>query len=114
MDQGRTIVPSVLATYDRSRGCNRDDSYVSVIALIAFAVDGDERKALEAGCDGYITKPIDTRKTCVLSAHDREHVFCRARMLGLSLEHAENAVGDHRRATALWEVSKATTEILAR
>jgi CheY-like chemotaxis protein len=46
-----------------TRQLKDDARYASVpiIAVTSYAMKGDEERAREAGCDGYVTKPIDTR-----------------------------------------------------
>ena len=34
---------------------------IPVVALTAYAMEKDEKEAIEAGCAGFIAKPIDTR-----------------------------------------------------
>ena len=49
-----------------------------VVALTAFAMSGDQEKAFAAGCNGYITKPIDTRTFPTLIRQYLEHSPARA------------------------------------
>jgi len=35
---------------------------IPVIAVTAYAMKGDEEKILSSGCNGYISKPINTRE----------------------------------------------------
>lgn len=34
---------------------------ILILAISAYAMKGDEQRIFAAGCDGYVTKPIDTR-----------------------------------------------------
>ena len=46
-----------------TRQLRSDPSFqdVVIVAVTASAMKADEQKAMEAGCDGYIAKPPDTR-----------------------------------------------------
>ncbi|MBI3007501.1 MAG: response regulator [candidate division NC10 bacterium] len=51
-----------LSGYEATRQlkANPATAAIPVVALTAFAMRGDDRKARDAGCDGYLTKPLDT------------------------------------------------------
>jgi CheY-like chemotaxis protein len=35
---------------------------IPIVAVTSYAMKGDRQRAVGAGCDGYITKPIDTKQ----------------------------------------------------
>ena len=47
---------------------------IMVVALTSFAMLADKNKALKAGCDGYITKPIDMNRFLHIIAQYHEPV----------------------------------------
>jgi len=42
---------------------------ITILGLTAYAMKGDQEKILAAGCDGYISKPIDTRTLPEVISH---------------------------------------------
>lgn len=50
--------------YDCTRRLRQMDgvSRVPIVALTANAMEGDKEKAMSAGCNGYIAKPVDIDK----------------------------------------------------
>ena len=49
--------------YEATRNIKRDPKlrHIPVIAVTSYALSGDEKKALEAGCNAYVAKPFSTR-----------------------------------------------------
>jgi CheY-like chemotaxis protein len=56
------ILMPQLNGYEAARRIREFNKEVVIIAQTAYALSGDREKAIEAGCNDYITKPVDKGK----------------------------------------------------
>jgi CheY-like chemotaxis protein len=57
------VMMPVMNGYDAARRIksNHATARIPIVALTASAMPHERDQAMEAGCDGYVSKPIDTR-----------------------------------------------------
>ncbi len=49
----------IMDGYDATRKIRKNNPSIPIIGLSAHAMQGDDQKALDAGCTDYLTKPVD-------------------------------------------------------
>jgi signal transduction histidine kinase/CheY-like chemotaxis protein/HPt (histidine-containing phosphotransfer) domain-containing protein len=80
MDMQMPVMGGMDATRIIRERENVTGGHVPIIAMTAYAMKGDREKCLDAGMDGYVTKPIQTR--VLFAAIDEVMRGSRASLLG--------------------------------
>jgi two-component system cell cycle response regulator len=94
---------------------------IPVVAITAHAMQGDDKRAIEAGCAGYISKPLDTRNfleripqflqklNCVEKAPEREGHGYKKRILIVDDEPVNIKVLEAKLPSLEYEVIRASS-----
>jgi len=59
----------VLNGYEATRLLKKDYPDLPIIAITAYALSGDRERAIDAGCDDYISKPVQKQKLIEILNH---------------------------------------------
>lgn len=73
VERARALVPDLILMdiqlpgldgYEATRRIKAEPALraIPIIAVTSYALSGDDAKAFEAGCDGYLSKPASPRK----------------------------------------------------
>jgi signal transduction histidine kinase/DNA-binding NarL/FixJ family response regulator len=54
----------VMNGYEATQAIREKKLTIPIVALTANAMKGDDKECLDAGCNAYVSKPIDRRKLC--------------------------------------------------
>jgi two-component system cell cycle response regulator DivK len=76
----------VIDGYEATRRikANPELRHIPIIAVTAYALSGDEAKALAAGCDGYLAKPV--QPACIVGKGPR--IPCVREMGHCTIRHS--------------------------
>ncbi|HLB74650.1 MAG TPA: CHASE domain-containing protein [Sedimentisphaerales bacterium] len=77
--------------YEAARRLRKKGLTTPIIALTANAMEGDEKKCIEAGCDDYLPKPIERAKLAEIT---RKYLTPQPQDLGEKIDSVKSGVDD--------------------